>query len=454
VSRTSVHLERAGIPTVSIVGTGFTGMFDLLAGGLGVDGLPYGEYPGLVATDPDDVLRAKVADTLVPRLLTALGGTPSAAVVRTDEPGQADIVYRGDLDAVQEYFTERHWTDGLPIVPPTLDRVRRFLDHTTRDPAEVLGVLPPEQRAATVWSVAVNAVLAGCRPEYLPVLIAAVEAVCDPLFRAEDAGSTPSWEPIVIVSGPGVRALKFNTGPGLLKVGHQANTSVGRFLRLFLRNVAGLRPETGTDKGTIGFTFNVALAEDDEALAGLGWAPSRIEQGFAPEDTVVTVQSVLGSAGPLYSSGATVAEHLAALVQVAATTTGGWSGIGVAKNHWHPLLVLNPSIAKLLVAEGWTKDDLRRHLYDHTKVPAHWMNRSLADGGLTGTTLEGLVHDGRAAPRFAESADQDRMVPVFLRPEWIGIVVSGDADRNQSRFLINNHNQGVPVSRRVDWSST
>jgi hypothetical protein len=451
VSRTSAHLERAGIPTASIVGTGFTGMFDLLSRGLGIDGLPLGEYPGMVATDPADVLRDKVATTLVPRLLTALAATPGAVATGPREPAQADIVYRGDLDAVQEHFTEQHWTDGLPIVPPTLDRVRRFLDHTPRDPDEVLGVLPPEQRAATVWSVAVNGVLAGCRPEYMPILVAAVEAVCEPLFRPEDAGSTPSWEPLVIVSGPGVRALRFNTGQGLLKVGHQANTSVGRFLRLFLRNVAGLRPETGTDKGTIGFTFNVALAEDDEALAGLGWDPSRIEQGFTASDTVVTVQSVLGSAGPLYSSGATVAEHLAALVQVAATTTGGWSGIGVAKDHWHPLLVLNPSIAKLLVAEGWTKTDLRRHLYEHTKVPAHWMNRSLADGGLTGTTLEGLVAQGKAPTRFAESADQDRMVPVFLRPEWLGIVVSGDADRNQSRFLINNHNQGVPVSKRVDW---
>jgi hypothetical protein len=451
VSRTSVHLERAGIPTASIVASGFTGMFDLLSHGLGIDELPHGEYPGMVATDPEDVLHDKVATTLVPRLVAALASPPSPAAVRTDEPGPTDIVYRGDLDDVQEYFTDRHWTDGLPIVPPTLDRVRRFLDHTPRDPDEVLGVLPPEQRAATVWSVAVNGVLAGCRPEYLPILIAAVEAICDPLFRAEDAGSTPSWEPIVIVSGPGVRALRFNTGPGLLKVGHQANTSVGRFLRLFLRNVAGLRPETGTDKGTIGFTFNVALAEDDEALAALGWEPSRVEQGFAREDTVVTVQSVLGSGGPLYSSGATVAEHLEALVQVAASTTGGWSGIGVAKNHWHPLLVLNPSIAKLLVAEGWHKTDLRRHLYEHTKVPAHWMNRSLADGGLTGTTLEGMVAGGTAPARFAVSDDPNRMVPVFLRPEWIGIVVSGDADRNQSRFLINNHNQGVPVSKRVEW---
>lgn len=451
MSRTSAHLERAGIPTASIVGTGFTGMFDLLSAGLGIEGLPRAEYPGMVATDPDDVLRAKVATTLVPRLLTALGSTPTPKAAPHREPAPADIVCRGDLDEVQEHFTREHWTDGLPVVPPTLDRVRRFLDHTPRSPEEILGVLPPEQRAATVWNVAVNGVMAGCRPEYLPILVAAVEAVCDPLFRVEDIGSTPSWEPMVVVSGPGVRKLGFNTGPGLLKVGNQANTSVGRFLRLYLRNVAGSRPETGTDKGTIGFTFNVALAEDDEALAGLGWPPSRVEQGFDMADTVVTVRSVVGTASPLYSSGATLDEHLASLVQVATTTTGGWVGIGVAKNHWHPLLVLNPSIARLVVAAGWTKDDLRRHLYENTKVPAQWLDRTLADGGLTGTTLDSLVREGRADPVFAESADPDRLVPAFLRPEWTDIVVSGDATRNQSRFLINNHNQGVPVARRVTW---
>src|SRR5919201_3987899 len=159
------------------------------------------------------------------------------------------------------------------MIPPTLERIGRFLAHTRRGPDEVVGRLLPENRAATVWSIAVNGVMAGGRPEYMPVLVAIVEAIADPIFRVEDAGSTPGWEPLVIVSGPVARRLDLNHGQGVMRVGRQANTSVGRFLRLYLRNVAGLRiPPGAGDKGSIAGSFNVALAEDEDAAAALGWS--------------------------------------------------------------------------------------------------------------------------------------------------------------------------------------
>lgn len=451
MSRAVVHLERAGFSTVAVVSSGFIGMFDALCASMGVDDMPRAEYPGLIPTDTTATLREKVASILVPRLLDALGSAPRAHATDDVEPDPTGVVFRGDLDAVHEHFAAQLWSDGLPIIPPTPDRVERFLACTSRSPDEVLGIVPAQHRAATVRNTAVNGVMAGCRPEHMPVLVAAVEAVCDPRFRLEDAGSTPSWEPLVIVSGPGVRRLGLNTGAGLLKVGAHPNTSIGRFLRLYIRNITGIRTESGIDKGTVGFTFNVALAEDDEALADVGWAPSRLESGFHLDDTVVTVQSTLGSAGPLYSSGATAEEHVEAIVQIAASTCGGWAAVGLARQHWHPLLILNPSIAALLARQGWTKERLRQHLCDEARVPARWMNRTLRDAGLEGTTLESLVAAGQAPGAFADTPDPDRLVPVFTRPEWIGVVVTGDPSRNQSRFLINNHNQGVPVSKRVDW---
>jgi hypothetical protein len=435
-----------------MISTGFLPMFKAVSRALGFEDLPVAEYPGIPPMDSDATLRAKVKDHLVPNIVRGFSNPVSASALGEDEPAPGDIVFRGSFDEVQDYFHSRYWSDGLTIVPPERHRVEAFLAFTDRSPDEVLGVLLPERRKATVWSVAVNGVMAGCRPEYMPVLIAAVEAISDPLFHLEDAGSTPSWEPLVIVSGPGVQALGMNAANAVLKVGVQSNTTIGRFLRLYMRNIPGFRPwpAGNTDKGTIGFTFNVALAENAAAIEELAWPTYQEDRGFDRDDTVVTVLSLVGTGGPLYSSGETAAEQLETIVQVAACTAGNWIGVGVFWGEWHPLLVLNPSVAAVLAADGLTKDDIRDHLYTHAKVPARWLDRNFeASGFNNGVTLAGLVAKGVADACYAESDDPDRLVPAFLRPETINIVLAGDPARNQSRFYINNHNQGVPVSRRV-----
>ena len=138
------------------------------------------------------------------------------------------------------------------------------------------------------------------------VLLAVAEAIADPEFRLEDAGSTPGWEPLVILSGPIAAQLEFNTAGGLMRVGPQPNTSIGRFLRMYMRNVAGWRTPPGTtDKCSIGSTFNVALAEDETMIEELGWPSFRADLGFAPKDNVVTVQSVVSISPPIYSGGDT-----------------------------------------------------------------------------------------------------------------------------------------------------
>jgi hypothetical protein len=191
-------------------------------------------------------LRQKVKDVLLPRVIAGLtqpcesaGLTPAPAPAADAGTAPRDIVFTGTLDEVQEHFYERRWSDGLPIIPPTLDRVERFLRFTEREPDEVLGVTPPANRQATVWNVAVNGVMAGCRPEYMPILLAVVEAIVDPAYKVEDAGSTPGWESLIVLSGPIIKELGFNSGQGVMRVGKQANTSIGRFLRLYLRNLAG-----------------------------------------------------------------------------------------------------------------------------------------------------------------------------------------------------------------------
>src|SRR5919197_4701278 len=193
--------------------------------GVGLPSLPIAEYPGVPMTDGADAVARKI-EALVPQLVAGLAGAHDVALSAVAEPGPREIVHRGTLDDIQEHFHRNLWSDGLPIIPPTLARVERFLQHTRRAPDEVLGRLLPENRAATVWSVAVNGVMAGCRPEYMPVLVAIVEAMADPYYGVEHSGNTPGWEPLVIVSGPIANALALNHGQGVMRVGRQANTSL------------------------------------------------------------------------------------------------------------------------------------------------------------------------------------------------------------------------------------
>ena len=190
--RASEVAERAGIPSVSLVASAFMKQAALTSKGIGIP-FAIAEYPGVPMVDSEEELRRKVVDHLLPAVIEGLTARKVKAEVPAEEPAAGSIVFEGTLDEVEGHFHSQLWSDGLPIIPPTPDRVDAFLRFTDRDPADVIAVLPQEGRAASIHSIAVNAVMAGCRPEYMPLLIAAVEVLADPNYRVEDAGSTPSW---------------------------------------------------------------------------------------------------------------------------------------------------------------------------------------------------------------------------------------------------------------------
>ena len=416
---------------------------------MGIQNLPLAEYPGVVAVDSREELNKKVKDILVDNIIQAFTKPVlQGAVPREPEPN--DVIFRGTLDDIQEFYTRRQWTDGLPIIPPTIDRIERFLQFTERSNKEVIGILLPENREATVWNIAVNGVMAGCRPEYMPVLLAVAEAIADPEFRIEDAGSTPGWEPLIVLNGPIIKELNFNYEGGVMRVGRQANTSIGRFLRLFMRNVAGLRIPPGTmDKATIGDTFNVVLAENEDVLAELGWESFSVARGFKPDENVVTVQSVVFATAPIASGGENPRDHLDTFVEVFGKTMSTWTHMAVNWGKFYPLLVINPSVARLFAHNGLKKRDIKRYLYDNSIVSAGLIERLARQDGITGFDLHRMVDENLIPKQYCESDDHERMVPVFLKSEWIGIVISGDTGRNRSRGYVQNHEQGPPVSKRI-----
>jgi len=448
VLRAAALVESHGIPTASIVASGFAQQANVLKKGLGVP-LQLGVYPGAPMVDSEEVLRKKVEEELAPALTSALTHPSEEGVAAEEEPAPGTIVFTGTFDEIQEHFLAKQWSDGLPIVPPTRERTDRFLAFTDRDPDEVLRAVPPEGREVSILCIAIAGVMAGCRPEYMPVLVAAVEAMCDPRFRIEDAGSTPGWEPLVIVSGPIAETLGFNSGQSAMRVGRQANTSIGRFIRLFLRNICGYRiPPGAGDKGGIAMTFNVALAENETFTRSLGWSTYGEDRGFKTGENAVTMMSVVAISPPTYSAGDRAETHLAHWADVFGATCRYWCHTGFKRGVWHLLIVASPSIAQVIAAE-WPKDEVRRYLHQHMPVT---VERATHYAQMTSTPtfdLSRLVHEGILPAHYAASDDPQRSVPMIIDPAMVDLLVAGDPGRNQSRAYMNNHMQGPPVSRRV-----
>jgi hypothetical protein len=442
-------VEKMGIPTASIIGSGFLKQAEVIKKGVGVP-LAIGVYPGAPMVDSEQELKRKVEEELAPGLLMGLTGEAprEAGAVAEPEPGQ--VVFRGTFDEVQEHFHRQMWTDGLPVVPPTRERVDAFLGFTDRKPEEVLRAIPQEGREASILSIAITGVMAGCRPEYMPVLIAILEAMCDPKYRVEDSGSTPGWEPVVIVSGPIVKQLDFNSGQGMMRVGRQANTSIGRFVRMYLRNICGFRiPPGAGDKGSIGQSFLVAMAEDEDTAREIGWPTYGEDRGFKPGENVVTLHSVVAITAPMYSGGDRAEIHVQQWADVIGGSFTYWAHTGFKTGLWSPLIVAGPSIARVIAGE-WTKDRVRQYLYDTIKVTAE---RTTHHAHMTSTptfSLENLVKDGILPAGYAASSDPKRLLNVIIKPEMVEILVAGDPGRNQSRAYMSNHVQGPPTSRRIE----
>ena len=447
--RASAEAEKAGIPSVTLVGSAFMKQAAFVAKGIGMP-FAIAEYPGAPMVDSEDEIRAKVEKHLLPAIIEGLtAGVTAPPPPEEAEPEPGSVVLRGTYNEVQETFLAKLWSDGLPIVPPTRENVDAFLRFTDRSADEIVAVLPQEGREATILSIAINAVMAGCRPEYMPVLIAVVEAISHPKFRIEDAGSTPSWEPLVIVSGPISRALDFNHGAGLMKIGRQANSSVGRFLRLYLRNICGYRIAPGDgDKGSIGFTFNVAMAEDEAWASDIGWPTFGEDMGFSADDNAVTVQSVVQITAPTYSSGAVARGHVQQFADAMGRAFSYWAYTGMKRGVWHSIIVIGPSIAKVIARE-MSKDDVRKYLWQNATMPASLMlNFARQTGGLE-LDFKRLSDEGYISKDYVASDYPDRPVRIFVNPEDIGIVVAGDPGRNQSRGYMANHEQGARTSQRI-----
>ena len=451
--RASAVAEDAGVPSVSLTCEGFITQAATTSTGLGLPSLPIAIVPGHVDVQTAEELEQNVVGVTVDDVVRGLTVVPDD-VTQKEEPGPDDVVFEGTYDQVNAYFYEHGWSDGLPIVPPTEERVQAFLRHTRRAADEQLGVLLPDRRSATVRTVAVNGVMAGCRPEYMPVLVALVEAMADPRYGVEHSGNTPGSDTLIIANGPIVKDLGFNYEQGALRDGFQANTSIGRFWRLYLRNVAGFLPHR-TDKGTFGNTWRVVLAENEDVVRRIGWTTIAEDHGVASGQSAVTISRYTGG-GVLACVFGSRPEQMIPYLADGLVRHVGWElifTVGMATGAQKPLLILTPILAETLARAGLSKYNVQTLLWQHARITARQFERligewtNLAPGH---PRLVDLVARGRAPKLYAESDDPDRLVPIVARPEDITIAVSGDPLRTNAYVFAHNGILGYPVARAVE----
>lgn len=412
-------------------------------------------HPGAQSVEE---IRRNAAEVTAAEVIANLTVQPET-VVLPDEPKARDIVFTGSFEEVNAFFYEQEWSDGLPFVPPTLEKIEAFLSFTDRDPDEVLGIVLPESRAVTVWSIAVNGVMAGCRPEYMPILLALGEAMADPAYGVEHSGNTPGAETLIVLNGPIIKELNFNYEQGALRDGFMANTTVGRFWRLALRNIAGFRLHK-TDKGTFGNTFRVVLAENEDALARIGWPANSEDMGFRTGDNTVTITRMTGGDVMPSVTGATPEALMPYLADGVAKETGwevAFTVGGLTFGTLRPALVLSPILAETIAKAGWTKDRVKQYLFDHARTTASRVERMMNEW--TEFKIGSLAHQvnlGRLPRAFAESDDPERLVPIVTHPDEFMVLVSGDPLRTNAYAFAHNGYLGFPVAKKItlpkDWA--
>ncbi len=307
---------------------------------------------------------------------------------------------KDSLEAIEFYF-QKGWTDGLPVVPPTEDRIWEMLDYVKKEPDEIIGQIPVRRRVITAEKIAINAVMAGCLPAYMPVILAAVEALCDPAFSVHGPmTSTSGMGILLIINGPVIQDLDINAGENLFGPGRRANATLGRVIRLILMNVCGAIPGV-LDRSVLGHPgkYSYCIAENESVSP---WEPLHVEKGFPKEISTVTVFA--GDAPhQVYN---TLSRTPEGILTTLADVMGNLGRLTIHPNGEF-VVVIGYEHMKRIAEAGWTKSDVRRFLAEKAR-------RSIAD----------IKRCGRMAGDITPE-DEKTLYPIVQNLEDILVIAAG-----------------------------
>ena len=376
--------------------------------------------------DKMDLVAASVFDAAIEALtspLTEAEKNPNAPAVDYGPIKFTGSTYADAYEKYQQYIVGNQMGDGLPVTPPTEERVRWMLAGTSRSPQEEIGLMSPRHGMATIEKIAINSVMAGAKPEYLPVIIAAIECLADKNFNLYHLQtSTASPVPLIWVNGPIAREIGMNSGMGYLGHGNRANSTIGRAIALCLINIGWRLIDA--DSGLTGEPEGYCTLIFPENEKDSPWESFAVEHGFQPEDSTVTAienfyYNRFGPGGGMSSQ--TMEESLKLLADMVLNTGSSSRGVNLT---FFPSkyceIAIYPTFARQLAAAGFTKQSLIQWIYDHTRVA--WDRLAPNDQKY----MKSMVETGSVPGLKKEDCQPGGSVPTFSDPKHIAILVAGD----------------------------
>ena len=428
LAKNAAFFEKQGKPTADLIYSAFRhssrrGVSSQAVPGLRIVEMEFSDLSGESVIDEALIGRVvkpevqRVADQIACALTSPLTEEEANPSEKQDYSSQ---VFEGTLCEVNDHFYRMGWTTGLPVVPPTMEAVQEMLSGTELPPTHILGRIPPMNGIATIEKVAINAVMAGCLPTYLPFVIAAVKGMLAPDIQLPGwTCSNANWIPFIFVNGRAAKDIGLHSGRAILSPYYKPNVAIARALQYITMNIGGVRQglEDMSAMGSIG-RGGVCIAENEDASP---WEPLQTRYGFPKDDSTVTmfwpadVQTLGGGLGGAF----TVKGFLAHMCAVRAF--GWWTG-GV--------FILSPEIARIFAREGWDQQRILNYVIEYNRIPGdewnlRWMRESNHDPYRNGGKCIDLPMDGKLSTR--RFWDDKHMFIVVAGAQW-GVAVTGGGD--------------------------
>lgn len=420
-------------------------------------------YPGPFDLHTEQELTDNSVNEVVPQIVTALTQAITVSAKIKDKSSKERIIFTGTLDQINRYFMAQGWSDGMTIAPPTVERIEEFLRYTDYAPDEEIAVLASANLRATPWNIAANAIMAGARPEHMPILIAMVQAIGDPDSSKQDlsyaaySGSTHGFQSFFWVNGPITRQLGIDYGQGLIE--HPVNQAIGRTMSLIGRNIAGSRIKE-TKMTTFGKVTSWVLAEDEEAIRRIGWVPYHVEKGFDLNANTVSMGTSTVWGQNLIPS-TSDPEILMQLMAYGITHSEQFASGAIRSRRY---VLVAPTTAKVLADGGYTKATLKAALIKTARKVTHEWAFSKVYGSpgfiyppfeeeLANTLAEPVVEKGGLPPWLPRFPGWKKIetTPAIAEGK-LEIIVCGDPSRNKAQTLAGGGLNTIEIRLPTNWN--
>jgi len=455
--------EKLGIPAVIVTAPGFDEEARYTARNNGVPVLRVAVYPGAFASHTEEQLIENTRNVTWPQIVTALTTPITQEEYASEESvrGITDDVFHGTLDEIYAHFSKMGWSDGAPFCPPTYEKVLTYLEYTDHAWNETIAILPQAFRNTTTWHVAVNACMAGCKPEYMPILIAMTQAMGGGDFR-RTLGSTHAWVPYSWLNGPVARQLGISSGQG--EINAQANAAISRFMTLALQNLAGYY--VGQNRmGTFGYLQPWCLVEDEAACRRVGWQTWNEQQGYDINDNTVTLASALMWGNNMAPS-TTDAERVMQLMAWDISERCQFA-LGSGKAFTNRVVLMTEPVADILKNGYPTLGTLEDALVENSRRPAYeramanyYANPGSRKDGEEHTFNQYLSHiisseggEETATPVWYDTDAATMTTVPTMEPGATAFLITGDASRNKVQTMPGGGFSTARIELPAAWDS-